>query len=195
MLSVIGAAAWLPIIISPIINCFRKVQATVLDLRLLSNGESFSALRGERKSGAILLLALNFYINKVTLYARNISVSVFLTNGAQLTTVLLDYSIITSNSGNGVSTTYTVPIEQEMNISRTIHPSVDNIKYIALLVENAPTLTVEEIQRIEIRLYTNGTRWNVFSKKIVIFAEDFPVYNATQLIQKTESKSAAKESA
>lgn len=184
ILSVIGSAAWLPIIISPIFNCFRKVQATVLDLCILPNGESISALKSEKKNGAILMLALYFFVNKVIVFARNISVSVFLNNGAQLSTVLLDFSLISANNGNDAATTYSVPIEQELNISRIIHPGVDNIKYVSLLVENVPALTVDDIKKIEIRLFYTRYRWDILPKKVVITAADFPAYNASRLIRR-----------
>ena len=48
ILSVIGAAAWMPFIFSPIINFFRKVQVTVLDSRILSYGYLTSAIDREK---------------------------------------------------------------------------------------------------------------------------------------------------
>ena len=186
ILSVIGAAAWLPIIINPIINHFCKIQATVLDFKILTDGKSSCTLAQGEKKGTILLLVLNLFTEKMTIFARNISVKVKLNSGAILNTELLDYSAITSNNDNGTESMFIVPAEQEFNVSRTIHKGIDNIKYISMLVENASFSSAKEIDEIEINLYYSKKKKKIFSKKIVLSISDFPTYNTSHLIRKVE---------
>ena len=87
ILSIIGAAAWLPIVFVPLINAiinhFRKLQATVLDARVLSDGKGISVGKKSIKTGTILLFVSNLFIKKTTIFAKNISIKVKLNNGAQ----------------------------------------------------------------------------------------------------------------
>ena len=190
ILSIIGAAAWLPIVFSPIIKCiinhFRKMQVAILDSRVLTDGRGVSVGKKQIKKGTILMLVTNIFINKTTIFAREISVKVKLNNGATLNTELLDFSTLTSNNDNKTTSVFNVPVAEEFNISRTIHPNVDNIKYIAVLVESANFAKIDEISEIEIRLFYRGMNCKLFSKKIVIKSSDFPTFNSSHLIDIVE---------
>lgn len=190
LLSIVGAAAWLPIIFKPLvnhlINYFRKVQATVLDTRILTDGTSVSAINEQKKDGTILMLATNLFINNMTIFARNVTVKIKLKNGAYLNSEILDCSIITSNNNNGTKSFFTVPVENEFNISRTIHPNVDNIKYIAVLVESANFAKIDDISKIEIRLFYSRIKCKIFSKKITVVQSDFPTFNSTNMFNMVE---------
>ena len=189
ILSVIGAAAWLPIVFGPIIrfivNRCRKVQATALDARILTNGTGVSVDRTQ-KNGTILMIVVNLFITKVSFFARNISVKVKLKNGAELNSEILDFSTITSNNDDGTNSGFSVPDEKEFNISRTLKPDTDNIKYIAVLVESANFSRIDEIENIEIRLFCLRNRWRLFSKKIILNSNDFPTFNSANLISVVE---------
>ena len=190
ILSIIGAAAWLPIVFVPLINAiinhFRKLQATVLDARVLTDGKGISVGKKSIKTGTILLFVSNLFIKKTTIFAKNISIKVKLNNGAQLTTEMLDFSTITSNNDDNTRTVFHVPVDREFNISRTIHPNVDNIKYLAVLVENADFSNVDDISEIEITLYYSGIKCDLFSKKVLINKSDFPMFNSSHLIDMVE---------
>lgn len=186
ILSIVGAAAWMPIILNPIFNYFRRVQATVLDARILTNGHTVSVGKREKKNGTILLIALNFFIRKATIFANHFDICVKLNNGASLRTENLDYSTLSSNNDNGTISDFFVPVESEFNISRTIHPNVDNIKYIAILVESASFSNLDEISEIEIRLYYTKFKNKLLSKKIKLKSSDFPRFNSSHLIDEVE---------
>ena len=49
ILSVVGAAAWLPIVFSFILNCLRRIHVTVLDSRVLTNAFGVAAERKQKK--------------------------------------------------------------------------------------------------------------------------------------------------
>lgn len=186
ILSIVGAAAWLPIIILPILNYFRKVRGTILDARILTNGDGISADRKDIKKGTILMLVTNLYINKMALFAKNISVRVKVENSGFLNAELLDFSTITSRNDDQTESYFSVKVEQEFNISRTIHPDTDNIKYIAVLVEHAAFRNLSDISEIEIVLYYGYKKCRLFSKSIVLTQSDFPKFNSTHLIDAVE---------
>lgn len=186
ILSVVGAAAWLPIIISPLMNCFRRVKATVLDSRILTNGHGVSVRKKQRKNGTILMIVANMFIKKVSFFARDISVKVKLKNGAKLNCEILDFSTLTSNNDDGSTSGFAVPDEKEFNISRTIHPDTDNIKYIAVLVESANFSKIDEIEEVEINLYYFSKKLSALSKKVLLKNEDFPTFNSANLISVVE---------
>lgn len=184
ILSILGASAWLPVVIIPLINHFSKIQATILDAHILVDGHSRAAYKDEEKIGTYLLLALNLFSSKLTLFARKIVVKVRLKNGAYLNAELSDFSSITSYNKDGSKNTFEVPIGQEFNVSRTIHQGVDNIKYIALLVENANFQYVQDISEIEIKIYFTSKCRELFSKKITLYLSDFPTHNPSHMIRR-----------
>lgn len=186
ILSIVGAAAWLPIVLRPILNYFRKVQATLLDSRILTNGKGISVGQKCEKHGTILMLAINFYINGTNIFARKMNYQIKLKSGAQLTSELLDFSTLTSNNDDNTISAFKVPLEYEFNVSRTIHKDVDNLKFISLLVENADFKTIDDIECINITLYYGSKNNKLFSKSITISSADFPVFNSSKLIEKVE---------
>ena len=70
--SFIGAAAWIPIIIKPIYNYFRKIHIAPLDIRVLTDAFGISANRREKKHGTIIMLALNIYIKEFSNFFKSI---------------------------------------------------------------------------------------------------------------------------
>lgn len=129
------------------------------------------------------MLALNVYIREVPLFAEKISASVILKNGTKLNTELLDFSTLTSNNDNNTKSIYEVPLEQELNITRSIHPNIDNIKYVSFLVENANFKNPDDIDMIKLLLGSNKW-WN--AKKVNILFKEFPTFNSTHLIDVCE---------
>lgn len=181
--SIIGAAAWIPIIFKPICNFLRKLHVAPLDIRVLTNASGTSAYNKEKKYGTIIMLALNIYIREVPLFAEKISASVILKNGTKLNTELLDFSTLTSNNDNDTKSIYEVPLGQELNITRSIHPNIDNIKYVSFLVENANFRNPEDIDAIKLSLGSNKW-WN--TKKVNILFNEFPTFNSTHMIDVCE---------
>lgn len=190
ILSIVGAAAWLPIVFKPIIrsiiNYFRKVHIATLDSRILTDAKSVSVGRKEKIKGTILLLTVNLFIKDITLFARNMSVKVKLKDGTVSNCEILDFSTLKSNNDDGTESTFDVHVKDEFNISRTIHPNVDNIKFIAVLVKSATFSNIDEISEIEIRLFYRSIKCNWFSKKVSIKQSDFPTFNSSHLLDTVE---------
>ena len=135
ILSVIGAAAWLPIVLKVLIDYFRKIHMTVLDSRILTDAFGVSAGKRQRKDGTILMFVANMFIKNTTFFARNIEIVVELKNGTKLKTEILDFSGIESNNSDGTRSVFNVSIDKEFNISRTLYADQDNIKYVASMKE------------------------------------------------------------
>ena len=186
ILSVVGAAAWLPIVFKFISNHFRKISTTVLDSRILTNAFGVSTGRKERKNGTILLFVTNMFIKNTPFFAKDVSIDVKLKNGASLKTEILDFSGISSNNSDGTESTFDVEEEKEFNISRTIYADKDNIKYIAILVESADFSKLEEIDEINIKLCSSKILKKLFTKKITLKYENFPTFNSSHLIDNVE---------
>ena len=190
ILSIVGAAAWLPIVFKPIIrgaiNYFRRVHIAALDSRVLTDATSVSVGKKEKIKGTILLLTVNLFIKEITLFARNISVKVKLKNGTVSNCEILDFSTLKSNNDNGTESTFDVPAKDEFNISRTIYPNVDNIKFIAVFVKGATFSSIDEVSEVEIKLFYRGIKCDLFSKTITLKPSDFPTFNSSHLIDAVE---------
>ncbi len=186
ILSVIGAAAWLPIVLKVLIDYFRKIHMTVLDSRILTDAFGVSAGKRQRKDGTILMFVANMFIKNTTFFARNIEIVVELKNGTKLKTEILDFSGIESNNSDGTRSVFNVSIDKEFNISRTLYADQDNIKYVAVLVESAKFSSIGEIQSIRIYSSSRKTFKKFFAKKTVINLEDFPTFNSSHLIDSVE---------
>ena len=115
-----------------------------------------------------------------------ISPSILSADYASLKTEILDFSGITSNNSDGTESTFDVSVKHEFNISRTLCPNEDNIKYIAVLVESANFSKTDEIDQINIRLCSGRIFNKLFAKRITIKSEDFPTFNSSHLIDNVE---------
>lgn len=186
ILSVVGAAAWLPVIFKVIVNYFRQIQVTVLDSRVLTNATAVSVGKKEKISGTMLLLAMNLFIKDITLFARKISVIVKLKDGTVANSEILDFSTLKSNNDDDTTSIFDVPVKEEFNISRTINSNADNIKYMAFMVKSINFSSVDDISEIEIRIFYNCWKIKLFSKKVVIHSSDFPTFNSSHIFDVVE---------
>ena len=170
VLSIIGAAAWVPIIATPVINLFRNVSAILIDSRILTNGTGVSAEKKEKKNGTILILFINVHIKNVDFFPTDISAKIKLMSGAISNAVLLDCSTVVSNNEKGRRIIFTFPHDMEWNVYRTIHGNADNIKAVAFLAENAAFQQLQDIDEIEIILHKD----KLLRKTIKIRHSQFP---------------------
>lgn len=184
VLSIIGALAWIPIIIIPFINSNRKINVSFLEYRILTNGFGVSAVTKKRKNGVLFLMVVNFFTKNHNYYPTRIDGEFKTKNGQKYYAELLDFSTITSNNDDGTKTTFCVPVEMEFNISRTVKSNTDNIKLVSFLVEKATFSQLTDIEEIRIIL-----RSGKFQKKsIKITKKDFPRYNSTNILDKFEKQ-------
>lgn len=182
ILSVLGATAWLPILITPLVNICRKISVSLLECRILTSGIGISAITNEKKVGVITLLVVNLFREGADYYPTTIQAAFKLKDGRTYSAEILDFSSITSNYGCK-KTMFSIPIDMEFNVSRTIKSNADNIKAIAFLVEGAVFSNMSEVQEIRIKLCAG--RFN--NKVIRIVASDFPRFNSTRILDRYES--------
>lgn len=182
VLSIIGALAWIPIIITPIINALRRVHASLFEGRVLSNGKAIPAGAQEAKEGTILLLCLDMYLKNVDFFPTEISAKITLTSGTTSNAILLDCSTVIANSSDGTKSRFRIPLDMEWNVSRTIHKNSDNIKIVAFLVENASFQNLYDIETIEIVLHSS----KLCGKNFKICNTKFPRFNAPFVLSKYE---------
>lgn len=186
ILSIIGAAAWIPVLFTFVANRLRRVRITLLDSRILHNATSISAGREkQKKDGTILMLVLNIYLKEITFFAKDITANIYLKNGTKLKTEILAYSTLSSINDDGTKSSFEIDVDVEFNISRTIRGNVDNIKYVAFLVENGSFTAIDDVSKIEIILWQS----KYFRKKAVITDSEFPRFNSNMLIRKSEKVS------
>lgn len=183
ILSILGAAAWLPIIATPLVDARRKISASLLECRILTNGIGVSAITEEKKVGVLVMLVVNIFRKNVDYYPTSIQAVFKSKDGRTYNAEILDFSAITSNNEDG-KTHFSIPVDMEFNVSRTIRGNADNIKAVAFLVEGAAFKSLSEIQEICINL--NFGRWN--SKTIKILAPDFPRFNSTRILSRFEER-------
>lgn len=182
VLSVIGALAWVPIIITPIVNTFRKVHATLFEGRVLSNGKAIPAGKKEAKGGTILLLCLDVFSKGVDFFPTEISAQIVLKGKTVSNATLLDCSTVIANNDDGTKSRFKIPLDMEWNVSRSIHKNSDNIKIVAFLVENVAFNQLYDIDEIEIVLCSS----KLFKKKIKIQNDQFPFFNAPIVLSQYE---------
>lgn len=182
ILSVLGALAWFPIIGSAVIDHFRKLRVVPLDSRVLTNAEGISAGKKSKKTGTILMLALNIFIKKTTIFAKSISLTVILKNKTKLQAELLDFATLSSNNNDGTTSVFVIPEGLELNSYRTIRADEDNLKFVAFLVESGTFQSIDDVEKLKICVQYGV--W--FKKKVTITNEDFPRFNSTRLLEKYE---------
>ena len=186
ILGIIGAMAWLPIIIAPLVNAHRKIRASLLECRIQTNGISISAITEEKKAGILALLVVNIFRKNTDYYPTSIRAVFQLKDGRKYNAEILDFSTITLNNKDGEScfSIFSIPVDMEFNVSRTIKGNADNIKAIAFLVEGATFESLSQVQ--EIRINLRSGRLNRRTIKIV--APDFPRFNSTRILGRFEER-------
>lgn len=182
ILSVLGALAWIPIVGTAVIDHFRCLKIVPLDSRVLTNAQGISAGQKSKKSGTILMLALNVFIKKTTIFAKSISLMVILKNKTKLQAELLDFATLSSNNNDGTTSVFVIPEGLELNSYRTIRADEDNLKFVAFLVESGTFQSIDDVEKLEI-----SVKYGVwFKKKVTVTNGDFPRFNSTRLLEKYE---------
>lgn len=182
ILSIIGAAAWIPIVIIPIINRFRKIHINLFEYRALTNGICRPVAESKYRSGVIILLVINMFIKNVDYYPVKVKAKIKLKDKREYNAELLDIYNVTSNNDNGTISHFLPPHELVFNLSRTISKNVDNVKIISFFVEDVNELNLIDIDTIAIEFYSGS-----FNKKMVVIDSSlFPLFNSTQFIGQYE---------
>lgn len=182
ILGILGALAWLPIIGSAVIDHFRKLRIVPLDSYVLTNAEGISAGKKSKKTGTILMLALNLFIRKTTIFAKSILLTVELKNKTKLQAELLDFATLSSNNNDGTISTFEIPQGSGLNSYRTIKADEDNLKFVAFLVESGSFQSIDDVEKLKFTIQYGA--W--FKKNVTVTSDEFPTFNSTKLLEKYE---------
>ena len=182
ILSILGALAWIPIVGTAVVDHFRCLKIVPLDSRILTNAEGISAGRKSKKNGTILMLALNVFIKKTTIFAKGIYLTVILKNKTKLQAELLDFATLSSKNNNGTTSFFVIPEGLELNSYRTIKADEDNLKFVAFLVESEAFQSIDDIEKLEFTVQYGI----LLKKKVTVTNGEFPKFNSTRLLEKYE---------
>ena len=178
MLSVIGAAAWIPITVVPIVNFFRKINANLFEFKVMTEGMLRPIGGTTYKSGIMVLIVVNMFIKNVDYYPVTVKARIKLKNGMSYNAEILDYSALTSVD-HGIPMRFNLPLDMEFNVSRTIRKNTDNVKCIAFWLEGIETLELNDVD--EITMEFNSKKIN--KKTVRIPNVLFPVFNGTEFLE------------
>jgi len=182
VLSIIGAAAWIPFIVVPIINIFQKIHINLLEYRSLSNGLCRAINESQYRSGVIIMLVINMFIKNVDYYPEKVKTKIILKDKSEYNAELSDISNVNSANDDGTFSYFCPPYELEFNVSRTIRKNIDNVKFISFFVEGINELNLIDIDTIVMEFYSG-----FLNKKVVVIDSDqFPSFNGTNIIKQYE---------
>lgn len=156
VLSIIGALAWLPIVISFLLNVFRKIHFVYLDKHFIYNAEIHIKNNGTEtiKTGMAFLMALNIFVYNQPFFAKKIVCKLTLKNGAKHESTLfvggLGYSDTQVPPQNHQ---FVFPEECDMNYHRSIFANQDNVRVLPFFFENLNMNNDENIAQIAIVLH------------------------------------------
>lgn len=149
-LALIGALAWLPVLIEVILNLFRKLHFVYLDKHFVYNATATFKNNGIStvKKGMVFIMALNLFVYKHPFFPKKITCSIKLKNGAKHKTTLyeggLGYSDDQKPQRNHI---FSFPDSFNMNTNRAIFSDQDNIRVLPFFFEN---LNMENDENIEV---------------------------------------------
>lgn len=182
VISLVGAAAWIPAIVNWVGIKRRKIRGTIVDHRILENGEVYDSTRDQTEKGTILMLAINFFVSYESFFAKDYDINVRLKNGGDLKGILIDGKI-TEKSLDGGKGVFICPQEYNFNLHREIIADRDNIRILPMMIKSANFSSVDEIEYIEF-IFMNDMVGKKAAKKSVIFSSgDFPKFNHMRFIE------------
>jgi len=184
ILSIVGAAAWIPIITMPIINSLRKIKVNLLEFRTLTDGRAIPVGKQQEKRGTIILMVVDLFTKNTDYFPTKVSAQIKLKSGTISNSYLLDFSAVVTNYKDQTISEFNIPMELEFNVSRAICKNKDNIKCIALLVEGANFVQLHDVDEINLALYSGKFR----KKKVKISEKNFPQFNSTRILEQYEKR-------
>lgn len=181
ILALIGALAWIPTIIVPLIKNTRKIKCKVLDAKILTGAVNRKSFSTEIYKGTILLLCVNFYTSGIDYFANKTKVTIYTQNN-KFSARLLQYSETQCKEDDGTIVNYIVDESVDYSKDMLIKSNCRNIKYISIFIDDSNIQSVDEIIKIELKL-SNGT---IFTRMISLYRNDY-IHNIINMIDKTKS--------
>ena len=155
-LALIGALAWLPVLIEILMNFARKIHCVYLDKHFVYNADATFKNNGEEttKSGMVFIMALNLFVYKQPFFPRKIICNMTLKDGAKHSTSIYEGSLgYTDTATPQRSHLFVFPKNLNININRAIFADQDNIRVLPFFFENLNMSNDKNIDEIEIVFY------------------------------------------
>ncbi len=169
-LALIGALAWLPILIEIILNFLRKIRYVYLDKHFIYNASAVFKNNGNTstKTGMVFMLALNLFVYKQAYFPKNITCNITLNDGTKHSSSLyeggLGYSDTQTPPQNHV---FNFPSSFNINLNRALFSDTNNIRILPFFFENLNLQNDTNIKKIEI-IFSG----KLFKKKMKITNDD-----------------------
>ncbi len=171
IISIVGAAAWVPIVAKFIIDFFRKINVVYLDRHFIYNVEDALIHHDgefEKQTGMVLIFALNFFVYGKPFFARNILCELELKNGTKYKSILYEGELGYYDSKDSpIFHTFQFPMNTNINSNRSIVPNLDNIRIIPFWFEGLNLHDDKTIKRIIFKF-----KGSFSSKKIILTNSD-----------------------
>lgn len=166
-LALIGALAWLPVLIELIANSFRKVRYVYLDKTFVYNLIATFINNGVSRSqkGMMFIIALNLFVYKRPFFPKKVVCTLKLKDGAKHTAELYEGEIGYSDTQDPPKIhKYAFDDKLNMNMNRSIFADQDNIRVLPFFFENLNMENDENIEEIEIVFYGRFIRKTIRMK-------------------------------
>lgn len=168
--------ALVPLLVELIKRKCRKIYANIVDYNIITNAEVCNCYYTEKKTGTLLLLAINLFVPYESFFVENYEINAKLKSGTVSKAIITDGGI-TIHRNDGKDTEFIIPSDYNFNLHKEIICEQDNIRIFEIMLLDATVDTILDIDSIEF-IFKNSK-----SKKIVtIGTEHFPKFNKMQFL-------------
>lgn len=170
VLSIIGAAAWIPILIEIMLKIFRRIHCVYLDRHIVYNvtNTSFDNGRMTQSTGMIVILALNLFVYDKPYFPKEIKCEVKLKDNAVHEGICSESVIEYTDVQNPYKKhRFVFPVQSNINFYRSLTPNTDNVRILPFFIENINMRNDDNIKSITLKF-----KGRILTKKIVIKHED-----------------------
>lgn len=169
-LALIGALAWIPVLINILLNNLRRIHVVYLDKHFVYNVTFNSNVNGRStvKTGMCFLIALNLFVYNYPFFPKRIKCNLTLKNGSKHSAELYEGGIAYSDTEDPPNNhIFLFPEQLNMNIDRAIFENTNNIRILPFFFENLNMENDENIEEIELFFYGR-----TFKKRVTIRNDD-----------------------
>ena len=164
IVSIVAAlAAWAPFFFEHWIVKRRTPSCVVVDYKIMEDGGVSDSNRENKIEGTILVLALNCFVSKKALCAKEYSIEACVRGETKTSGVLFDGEIKELNTNRIMA----IPNEYNFNLHREIVQDKDNVRIFPFLLKNVAFSDIKDIDYIKITFKGNEETKTLHIKQAV----------------------------
>ncbi|MDD5018530.1 MAG: hypothetical protein PHO15_10585 [Eubacteriales bacterium] len=170
IVSIIGACAWIPILITLLRK--NRILGSIIDYDLVNMVDtSYRDKDGTTRtiSGGYLVLGLSIFVTKNVFIFNDMEVKIVLSNGSMIEGKLVS-TVLNLNEPDGSHSTFDIPIEYDLLCNKIFKSNAVNNFCLRILLEGHKISTPNEIEKIV--LYFIKTKRN--RKRLTFTKKDIP---------------------